>query len=324
MRLLHPHYLYLLLLLIPLILLLLRRDSFRRRRFGSYAQDAFYTHSYRRVSPFFSSLKLSLLIAAFALIIVALAQPQWDFGKESFESSGLDIICCIDVSKSMDATDISPSRLTRAKLQLSSFIRQLEGDRIGIVAFAGHASLECPLTDDYESVQMVLNSLSSETISTYGTDIGAALDVGLRAFNSIERGGIMFLLSDGEDLEDKALKRAKELADMGITIYTMGVGSPAGSYIKNPASGEEILTKPDIESLKKIAAVTGGKFYAVTPSQNEIDQLLRQIYGRERSKLATREVNLMKDQYRLFLILALGLILLECLISPLRKKQELR
>ena len=322
MRFLHPYLLLLLLLLIPLVFLLVRQNRRRQKRFLDYAEAQFFVPQYKRLSPFFSQLKLSLLIVALGLIILALAQPQWDYSPESYESSGLDIVCCIDVSKSMDATDLSPSRLIRAKLQLSAFVKQLEGDRISIVAFAGHASLECPLTDDYESVQMVLNSLSTETIQTYGTDIGAALDMGLRAFNSTDKGGIMFLISDGEDLEAKAVKRAKALADMGVTIYTMGVGNPEGSMIKNPVTGEEVMTKPDVQTLQKIAQITGGKFYAVTPSQNEIDLLLRQIYGREKTKLANREVNVMKDQYQVFLLIALLLLLVEIVISPYRKERE--
>ena len=318
------YILLLLLLILPLIWLLVRLHKRRLQRFGSFAEAQFYPHYFARLSPFYSALRLSLLIAAFAFIVIALARPQWDYRPQALESSGIDLICCIDVSKSMDATDMLPSRLSRAQLQIASFVSELKGDRIGIIAFAGRPSLECPLTDDYDAVQMVINSLSTDTVGMPGSDLGAALELAAKAFDVGDGNKVLVLISDGEDLEEKAIKRASSLKDMGITIYTMGVGSSQGSLIQNPETGEEVLTKLDAKTLSEIATQGGGKYYNVTPSQSEIKILLDQIFGLERSKLRSREVNAMKDQYHIFLLIALALFASALGISPYRKEGSSR
>lgn len=315
----YPYLLLLLILIIPLIWLLTRLGRQRRKRFGNFAEAQFYPHYLGALSPFYTSLRLALLIAAYAFTVLALARPQWDYSPQTMESSGIDLICCIDVSKSMDATDMLPTRLSRAQLQISAFTGELNGDRVGIIAFAGQPSLECPLTDDYDAVQMVISSLSTDTVGMPGTDLGAALDLAGRAFDSGSGKKVLIVISDGEDLEAKAVKRAVNLKDMGVTIYTMGVGSEQGALIQNPDTGEEVLTKLDAKTLARVAEAGGGKYFSVTPSQNEIRILLDQIFGMERSKLRSREINAMKDQFHVFLLIAFGLFGLALFISPWRK-----
>lgn len=319
MRFAHPLILLLLLLILPMIWFLTRLGRKRLIRFKSFAEEQFYPHYLAGLSPFYSTLRLALMIASFAFIVLALARPQWDYSPEILESSGIDLICCIDVSRSMDATDMLPTRLNRAQLQISSFVSELEGDRVGIIAFAGQPSLECPLTDDYEAVQMVISSLSSNTIGMPGTDLGAAIELAARAFDAGAGKKVLIIISDGEDLEEKAVNRAANLKSLGIAVYTMGVGSAEGALIQNPDTGEEVLTKLDTKTLAKVAEVGGGKYYSVTPSQNEIRILLDQIFGMERSKLRSREINAMKDQYHIFLLIALGLFATAIFISPYRK-----
>ncbi len=322
MNLYNQHYLYLLLLLIPIIYGLLRWNRRLKSRFHSFAEDHFFAYYLGQRSQFFSVLKLSLLILALVAIIIAMVRPQWDFEARDFDAAGLDIVIAVDVSKSMDATDMSPSRLIRAKIQIASFIDKLTTDRVGIMAFAGAASLECPLTDDYESIKMILNSLTSDTVPRPGTDIGAMLEASQEAFVSGSGKHILVLISDGEDLEADAISTAKRLKSKGIVIYTMGVGSESGIEITDPISGLTATTKLDVGTLKEIAAATGGEFYAVTPGQNEIRLLLDRIYSSEKSKMYSKNISSMKEQYHIFAFIALLLLIVESLFRNNRRTKN--
>ena len=322
MNLYNQHYLYLLLLLIPIIYGLLRWNRRLKSRFHSFAEDHFFAYYLGQRSQFFSVLKLSLLILALVAIIIAMVRPQWDFEARDFDAAGLDIVIAVDVSKSMDATDMSPSRLIRAKIQIASFIDKLTTDRVGIMAFAGAASLECPLTDDYESIKMILNSLTSDTVPKPGTDIGAMLEASQEAFVSGSGKHILVLISDGEDLEADAISTAKRLKSKGIVIYTMGVGSESGIEITDPISGLTATTKLDVGTLKDIAAATGGEFYAVTPGQNEIRLLLDRIYSSEKSKMYSKNISSMKEQYHIFAFIALLLLIVESLFRNNRRTKN--
>lgn len=309
-----------LLLIIPLLIwLAIKKKDLFKKRFLRFAEEQFFPLYFHSFSPFFTGIKLALLIASLLFVILALLRPQWDNERRDFDAMGMDIIFAIDVSRSMDATDMSPSRLTRAKMQMMAFVEKLQSDRVGIIAFAGRASLECPLTDDYESVLMIINGLSTNTISKLGTDIGAAM---IKAGDAFARSGsskILILISDGEDLEQHSISLASKLASQGITIYTMGVGSENGTIITHPITGAQAETKLDVDTLKKIAISGKGEFYAVTPGQVELKYLLDRIYAGERGHLYSRNLSSLKEQYHIFAIIALLLLCLESLINPIKK-----
>ncbi|MDP2172384.1 MAG: VWA domain-containing protein [Candidatus Cloacimonadaceae bacterium] len=322
MNLYNLHYLFLLILLIPLLLMLFQRARRNLKRFARYADEQFHAHYLGAVSPFYATLKSVLMILALAAVILALVRPQWDYESRELQSQGLDIIICLDISKSMDAADLLPSRLQRAKLQIQSFIDRLSGDRLGIVAFAGVPTLECPLTDDYESVKMVLRSLETSSAVKLGTDIGAALEMAERAFDASGGSNVLILISDGEDLERRAIQSAARLGSAGINIYTMGVGSEGGARVYDPVTGEEAISTPDLQTLQLIAEKGGGKFFAVTPSQNEIDLLLESIYTLEKGNIRGSRFNTLKEQFHLFASFALLLLMIESLILPLKRKRK--
>ncbi len=316
-------YALLILCLIPLLIWLIWLNSKRfKSRFSQFAETAFMQIYLRQRSPFYSSLKLFLLVIAFAFIVIALARPQWDFKEREISSSGMDIIFAIDVSRSMEATDIQPSRLTRSILQVSAFVDQLKTDRLGVISFAGAATVECPLTEDYEAVKMVLSSLSTDSAVRAGTDIGRALDAARTAFQAGSGPGVLVLISDGEDLSSAAIAKARDLSSDHIRIYTMGVGSEEGALIRNPYTGEERISKLDVARLKRIAQVSGGEFFRITPSAAEIKLLLSRIYQSEKSQSKVRTVNLYKEQYHLFVFAALIFLLLESLIVPLKRQEK--
>ncbi len=311
--------LYLLLLIPVFIWLILGMKKAYQRKFRRFAHEDFMAVYLARRSPYYNGLKLFLLLGAFCMIIVALARPQWDFREQELSSAGMDIIFAIDVSRSMEATDISPNRLTRSILQVAAFTDQLETDRLGIISFAGSATLECPLTDDHEAVKMVLSSLSTESAARPGTDIGRALDLAGSAFNAGAGGGVMILISDGEDISGNAITKARDLAGAGVRIYSMGVGSEEGALITNPYTGGEHISKLDSATLQQIARVSGGEFYRITPSASEIQLLLSRIYQSEKEQISSHRVFMYKEQYHIFVLAALLIIILESLILPYKK-----
>ncbi len=320
MNLYNQYYLFALLLIPVLIWLVFRWQNRISRRFSSYADSKFFSYYYERKSAFFSVLKVVLSVLALLFIMIALVRPQWDYESRDFEATGLDIVLAIDVSKSMDATDMLPSRLIRAKMQIAAFIDKLSADRIAIVAFAGSASLECPLTDDYESAKMILNGLTTDTIPRLGTDVGLALEKSLEAFTDGGGSRILILISDGEDLEQSAIQKAAQLKSQGVVIYTMGVGSEAGVEISHPVHGAKVTTKLDVDTLKRIAASGGGEFYTVTPGQVELRYLLERIYSAEKGHLYSKNMSVMKEQYHIFALIALLLLVLESVFSGLLRK----
>ena len=213
-----------------------------------------------------------------------------------------------------------PSRLMRAVIQISAFLDQVQTDRIGIITFAGVATLECPLTDDYGAVKIVLNSLSTSNIPKPGTDIGAALKLAADAFIPDQQQNTLILISDGEDLEGAAMKEAKLLKTNGVRIHTMGVGSPEGYLITNPQTGQEVISKLDEASLTEISHISGGEYYRVTPGGEEIQLILKRIYESEEKRVNRKSINVLREQYHIFAGFALLLLVLESLIDPRKRK----
>lgn len=264
------------------------------------------------------------------MLVVAAARPQWDKEVQIVKKEGIDIVVCLDVSKSMDAQDIKPSRLQRAKDHISLFIDELRGDRIALVAFAGRSYVQCPLTDDYGAARLFLSMMDTETVPDYGTDIGGALAKAISLFQDKDKYKVIIVASDGEDLEESALEMAAEIAKEGGRVYTLGIGSPEGSTIPvtdrngnieyaKDNEGNIVFTRLDVNTLAAIARETGGKFYPITPRQSEIYEILQNINAIEKKKFDSREFIRYKEQYRYFVLAALFLILVE-LVFPIRKK----
>ncbi len=320
MNLVNPSYLWLLLIVIPLIWMIIRHRKREGSRFKRFADGMFYETYLGKNSIFFTNLKASMLLWALIFLILALVRPQWDYETKDYDVTGVDIVFCIDVSKSMDAQDLPPSRLIRAKIQIESFLNRLKGDRICVIAFAGEAVIKSPLTNDYDAIRMLLSSLTTDTIPEYGTDIGAALEEASDALSTGSDNRLVILISDGEDHSGRVSLATEELRRQGIPVYTMGVGSPDGGMVYHPVFGGQV-TAFDVETLKEISATTGGEFYAVTPGQAEIDLLLQEIYATESQQSTLRGVSSFKEQYHLFGIAALIFILLESFLPPWLKRK---
>lgn len=237
------------------------------------------------VSPLRRVLRASLLMASLALAIVALGQPRYGFIEKETKQKGRDVIFAIDTSRSMLATDMAPNRLKRAKLFTQDLVKLLQGDRVGLVAFAGSAFLQAPLTLDYNAVTNALDELDTTVIPKGGTNIASAITAAREAFGKAEgQTRALIILTDGEELDADGIAAAKQASQEGIRIFTVGIGSPEGSLISirtedgrqdfvRDSSGKTVNSKLDESRLREIASATGGFFTLIGPdAEREVFQ----------------------------------------------------
>lgn len=332
MRWANPNAFYLLFAVPVLIFLLVLSSYLNRKRFRKFAEAKFYSFFLRQFSSFHWHLKNYLLLFPLVLMIIAAARPQWGQEVQIIHKEGLDIAICIDVSFSMLATDIRPNRLQRAKNQIAYFLDRLEGDRIALIPFARTSFVKLPMTDDYQAAKMFLNLISPYSVPVPGTDIGEALLTAETAFPDPDRNKVIILISDGEDLEERGVEIAREIGEKGITIYTLGIGTPDGSPIKmeneegieeyiRDQDGNIVISQLDVNVLRRIARFGNGDFFMVTPQQAEIYEILRTIEQIERERYDAKEYVQYRDRYRPFAVIALIVLLIESLILY-RKKEN--
>lgn len=330
-----PSFLFLLLLVPVFMIILGFSEKKRQKEFQKFADSRFFDFYFQEFAGFYWNLKNVFFILALMFLIIALAQPRWGKEVQIIKKEGIDIVVCLDVSISMKAQDISPSRIERAKDQISLFIDQLKGDRIALVAFAGRSFVQCPLTDDYGAAKLFLSMMDTESVSSYGTDIGSAIEKSIALFADDEKHKVIIIVSDGEDLEAKAVKIAEDAAKRNAIIYTLGIGSLDGStipmkddrgntvYAKDD-KGNIIFTKLDVTTLASIARVGNGIFFPVTPQQSEIFEIMNNINDMERKKFDSREYVRYKEQYHHFVIISLILLLLDAVIIYQKKTESKR
>ncbi len=310
----------------------LSRKKLLMRRFGDLPlimKNAPYISVARQAT------KALLILLALGFVTVALARLQFGTHLELLKREGIDIVVALDVSTSMMARDMKPNRLEKAKQEIHGIIDRLKGDRIGLVAFAGEAFIQCPLTLDYSAARFLLGGMDQTSVSTQGTALAAALETATRAFEQKEKKHkVLLLLTDGEDQEGGALEAAEEARKHGIKIYTVGIGNPdgepipildrAGSQVgfKKDEQGEVIVTKLDIVTLQKIALATGGKFYRATAGEIELDKIFDEVASMERKELEGTLVTRYDDRFQWPLLLALLLVVGEFFLSERRKSKK--
>ncbi|MEW5993994.1 MAG: VWA domain-containing protein [Candidatus Zixiibacteriota bacterium] len=276
--------------------------------------------------------KALLVLLALGFVTIALARLQFGTHLEMLRREGIDIVVALDVSNSMLAQDMKPNRLEKAKQELRGIIDRLKGDRIGLVAFAGEAFIQCPLTLDYAAARFLLEAMDQTSVTTQGTALAAALEMSAKAFEQKEKKHkVLLLLTDGEDLEGGPIEAAEEARKHGIKIYPVGIGNPEGDPIpildragnqvgfKKDENGEVIVTKLDVVTLQKIALATGGKFYRATAGEMELDKIFDEIASMERKELEGTLVTRYDDRFQWPLLIALVLLVGEFFISERRK-----
>lgn len=276
--------------------------------------------------------KIILTASAFVLCIFALARPQWGFEWQEVKRTGLDMLIAIDVSKSMLAHDVKPNRLERSKFAVKDLVKKLNGDRVGLIAFAGTAFLQCPLTIDYSGFFLALDDISTETIPRPGTSLASVIKEAIATLKGPEKKfKILILITDGEELEGDALRAAQEAAQAGIRIYCVGVGTTEGELIPvvdengeraylADKRGQAVKTRLNEDLLKRIAVATGGSYVHATQS----DFGLTLIYDKSISKLEKHEIEAKmkkhyQERYQIFLGIAVVLLLIEPLFSERRR-----
>lgn len=276
--------------------------------------------------------KMIMLIVAAGLLLLALARPQWGFEWQETKMVGLDILLAIDVSKSMLARDIKPNRLERSKFAVKDLVKKLNGDRIGLIAFAGTAFLQCPLTIDYNGFMLALDDLTTSTIPRGGTSISSAIREAMNVYkDGDQKYKILIIITDGEELEGSAIAAAEEAKKMGIRIYCVGVGSAQGEIIPvtddrgeraylEDRSGAIVKTSLNEDLLKNIALSTGGSYVRATSA----DFGLSLLYDKSISKLEKHDIDTKmrknyQERFQIFLAIALAVLVLEPLISERRR-----
>ena len=247
----------------------------------------------RRVFRFF------LLLLVLALVIVSLARPRWGYAFDEVRRKGLDLILAVDVSRSMLSNDVQPSRLERVKLATQDLLAELQGDRVGLIAFAGRAFLQAPLTIDYDAAVDSINDLDTKSIPEGGTNISAAIQLATRTYGKSATGNrALIIFTDGEELSGDAVSAAKAAADAGVRIFTVGVGTPGGSLIPIPGEnggtafvkdeqGEVVKSKLDETRLREIAKATGGFYLHLDNGP----QTMKRLFDEGLGKMQVADIN---------------------------------
>ncbi len=324
------------LLLIPLLAVLLWSALRARRRalerFGDVLLVRRLTES---VSHRARVVKPLLLVAGVALLVSSLARPQFGTRVETVRREGKDVVVAMDLSRSMLAEDVAPSRLQRAKLEILRLLQRLEGDRIGLVAFAGQAFVQSPLTTDYAAASLFLNAMDVDLVPVQGTNLGEALAVSLDAFDDeVREHRVLIVVTDGEDHEGEVEAATAKAVEMGVRVFTVGIGSAEGVPIpefdeqgrrqgfKRDADGNVVTTRLDEVTLSFVAEATGGSFYRSTPQIGELNALIEDIDAVGGREIDAREVTQFEEQFQIFLGLAILLLILESLLPERRRPVE--
>ncbi len=315
-----PEYLFLL-AIIPLmaVIFIYRRMKQRRniRMFGDPDILAQLMPNVSRVRPV---VKFSLQMIAFFLVVVVLARPQFGTKTQEVKRQGIEVIIVLDISNSMMAQDIQPSRLDKSKQVLSRMIDRMENDKIGMVVFAGDAFTQLPITADYVSAKMFLNSISPKLIARQGTAIGSAIELAVNSFNANSQASkAIVLITDGENHEDNAVEAAKLAQDKKIAVHVIGMGRPEGGPIPLEGSmsflkdnqGNVVVSKLNEEMCKEIALGGKGVYVRADNSNTAYSTIIDELDKLAKSEISATVYSDFNEQFQSFAILALLLLLIE-------------
>jgi len=329
----HPQILWLLLVIPPALgLFFWWAERARQKLLTQFVEARLLSQLTVGISPTRRKMRLALLILAVVFLVITLARPQRGFDLQEVEQRGLDIVVAVDASKSMLATDIAPNRLARAKLAVQELVQKAGTDRMGLVAFAGDAFLECPLTIDNTAFQQSLAALDVNSIPQGGTALAAAIDTALTAFKEKDHYKVLVLFTDGEDNDEGALEAAKKAADAGLKIFTIGIGTAAGDLIRvTDASGNSDYVRDEqgnvVKShlneslLQQIAGAAGG-FYLPLRGADTINTLYeRGLEPLPKSEGKEKLVRRYHEQFQ-WPLAAAGLLLLAEMFLPERKRES--
>ena len=320
-----------LLLLVPLIPALYAVAlAFRKRRIRRFGDPKMVAHLMPHYSRAKGWVRIILFTLAFFFFVIGLSRPQIGAKLSERQTKGAEIMICLDVSNSMLAQDYTPCRLERAKLAISSLVDKLHDDRIGLIIFAGSSFVQLPVTTDYVSAKMFLSSIDAGSVPVQGTAIGDAIHTAMKSFSAqSEKSRVIILISDGENHEDDAVAAAKEAAQAGIRIYTVGVGSAAGQPI--PVDGELlrdkdgniVVTHLDEKTLRQIAEAGGGAYIQAGNEEFGLNPIINDIRAMEGELFSSVVFEEYDEQYMYFFAIALILLVIEMLVGERKNALKL-
>ena len=260
-------------------------------------------------------------------MVVALLGPSFGENTREIKSVGKDLFICVDLSQSMNAFDIQPTRLERVKFELKNIVEAFSSDRIGLIMFSNDAFMQCPLTYDNNALNIFIQSLNTDLVPNTGTDFGPPLEMALEKLQdeesgpSKEKSKIIILISDGEDFGEETNQIAEEIESTGIKLFTLGVGTVKGSKIlmkrgfKKDRNGKDVVSRINTTSLKKLASDTGGKYFEINENKNDVERLINSINQIEGELRDAKKVDVKANKYYYFLAIALFLMLIDLLIG---------
>lgn len=320
-----------LLLLVPLIpvgyAIALAMRKRRISRFGDPAMVSQLMPHYSRAKGW---VRIILFTLAFFFFVIGLARPQIGAKLSERQTKGAEIMICLDVSNSMLAQDYTPCRLERAKLAISSLVDKLHEDRIGLIIFAGSSFVQLPVTTDYVSAKMFLSSIDAGSVPVQGTAIGDAIHTAMKSFSAqSEKSRVIILISDGENHEDDAVAAARDAAQAGIRIYTVGVGSSAGQPIPidgellRDKDGNIVVSRLDEKTLRQVADAGGGAYIQAGNEEFGLNPIINDIRAMEGELFSSVVFEEYDEQYMYFFALALILLVVEMLVGERRNTRKL-
>ncbi len=314
----NPEYLYLLLLLPALLVLFVVANIRRKRRLARFANPEIMELLTPEVSVWRPRFKAFLLLSALGSLIFAAARPQLGSKLREESSEGVEMMFVVDVSNSMMAEDFEPNRLERTKYAINRLFEGMKQDRAGLIAFAGDASVQLPITSDFRMAAAFVNRLSPNLVGEQGTSIATALDLALLSFSEQSKASkVVILITDGESHEDNAIATAERAKAQGVKIFTIGIGTPEGApisingeFIKDE-EGNMVVTKLNEEMLEQIAAISEGGYIKASKQDIGLDEVIRTINDLEKGELSTVKFEEYNELFQYLIGLALLLLSIE-------------
>ncbi len=302
----------------------------RKRRIRNFGDEVLVA----RLMPSYSEgktwIRLVLFSIGFIFFIIGLSRPQIGARLKEHETKGAEIMIVLDVSNSMLAEDYSPNRLERAKLAISRLVDKLRDERIGLIVFAGNSFVQLPITTDYVSAKMFLNSISTESVPVQGTAMGEAINTAMKSFSlQSEKSRAVIVITDGENHEDDPVAAAKQAAELGVRVFTIGVGSPEGKPIPfegellKDKDGEIVVTRLDEGILKEVADAGNGLYVRAGTSEFGLNPVINEIKKMEDEKYSSIVFEEYDEQFMNFFAIALIFFVLEMLIGDRKPKRHL-
>ena len=324
-----PQYLYLLLVLVALAAIHYYIIYKKKRQVKRFGDPELTKQLFLGVSRWRPEVKFWITMLALASFIVALARPQFGTRLDTRERTGIEAIIALDVSNSMLAEDVKPNRLEKAKMMVSNMVDGMRDDKIGLIVFAGQAFVQLPITSDYVSAKMFLETISPAMMSVQGTDIAEAINLSMRSFTQQEDvSRAIFVITDGEDNEARGVEAAKQAAAKGIRVYVLGIGNPGGAPIPIPGTGQYIIddegntviSKLSEEMCREIATAGGGSYIYVDNSSSAQKKLSEQVDRLAKAKMESQIYSEYDEQFQGFILIGLLLLLLDVFLLERESK----